>query len=269
MRAQGASSAFPGTFLVIYCASRQSRRTRSCRLASNCAPARPGQLADSASDLPRWPGLFLRASRLAADSIDIRVPAYIAYDRLARFEDYPRFIGEVEAVRRLDHTHLHWTTRMANHPLEWDAEITEQEPDLCIAWRGTGGSTNSGRVEVQAVGPDASRVTLTLESAHEQVPASPAGNSGEDAAVRLDPDMARLKDFIEGRGGGEQLESVRPESRSTEPDYSLPQPRRRDRRRTVFGIGRSQPGPAIGYGTACRAAIAGYGHATRWRNVGP
>jgi hypothetical protein len=157
-------------------------------------------------------------------SIDIRVPAHIAYDRLARFEDYPRFIGEVEAVRRLDDTHLHWTTRMADRAIEWDAEITEQEPGSCIAWHSTGGPTNGGRVEVQAAGPDASRVTLTLESAHEQVPGSPAGNSGEGAALRLQPDMARLKDFIEGRGTGEQREGVQQESRSTESDYSLSQP---------------------------------------------
>lgn len=160
----------------------------------------------------------------ASHSIDIRVPARIAYDRLARFEDYSRFIVDVEAVRRLDDTHLHWIMRIADRPLEWDAEITEQEPDRCIAWRSTGGRTNGGRVEVQAVGPDASRVTLTLESAQEQVPASPAGNSGEDAALRLEPDMARLKDFIEGRGTREQRQGARLESRSTESDYSLSQP---------------------------------------------
>jgi hemerythrin superfamily protein len=130
-------------------------------------------------------------------SIDIGVPAHIAYLRLTQFEDYPCFMDEVESVRRLDDTHLHWTTRMANRSVEWDAEITERDPDHCIAWRNTSGPTNTGRVEVQEAGPDASRVICTIESAPEQVPGSMAGESGQDMEQRLRLDMARMKDFIE------------------------------------------------------------------------
>ncbi len=151
-------------------------------------------------------------------SIDIHVPAHIAYDRLLRFEDYPRFIDEVEAVRRLDDTHLHWTTRLSNRPIEWDAEITEQEPDRCIAWRDTGGPANGGKLEVQATAPDASRVTLTLESAPGQAP---------EMVLSLKPDMARLKELIEGGDAGVRQQGGRQESqvrRSTESDYSLSQP---------------------------------------------
>lgn len=130
-------------------------------------------------------------------SIDIKLPLHKVYQQLTQFEDYPRFMEEVEAVRRLDDTHLHWTTRMANRSVEWDAEITEQEPDRCIAWRNVSGPTNTGKVEVQAVGPDTARVTCTLESAPEQVPGSPAGNSEQEMAQRLRLDLARLKDLIE------------------------------------------------------------------------
>ncbi len=133
-------------------------------------------------------------------SIEIRVPLHTAYNQLTRFEDYPCFMDEVETVQQTDDTHLHWTTVMSNRPVEWDAEITEQEADRCIAWRNVDGPTNAGKVELQPVGPDTSRVVFTLESRPEQVPGSLAGYSEEDMARRLKLDLARLKDFIEARG---------------------------------------------------------------------
>jgi hypothetical protein len=133
-------------------------------------------------------------------SIEIRVPVHAAYHQLTRFEDYPRFMDEVEAVQRLDDTHLHWTSVMSNRPVEWDAEIIEQEPDRCIAWRNVSGPTNAGKVELQPLASDRSRVVFTLESRPEQVPGSPAGDSEQEMAQRLKLDLARLKDFIEAHG---------------------------------------------------------------------
>jgi hypothetical protein len=127
---------------------------------------------------------------------------HAAYSQLARFEDYPRFMEEVEAVQRIDDTHVHWKTIMSNRPVEWDAEITEQEPDRCIAWHNVSGPTNAGKIELQPMGPDTSRVTLTLHSEPEQVPGSPAGNDEEAMTRKIRQDLARLKDFIETRGSG-------------------------------------------------------------------
>lgn len=137
-------------------------------------------------------------------SIDVRVPAHTAYNRLTQFEEYPRFMEEVDTVQQLDDTHLHWTTRMSNRPVEWDAEITEREPDRSIAWRNASGPMNTGRLEVQALGSDASRVIFTLESrpGPEQVPGSPASDSELEMVRRLKLDLARLKEFIESRGQG-------------------------------------------------------------------
>lgn len=132
-------------------------------------------------------------------SIDVCVPIHTVYNRLTRFEDYPCFMDEVKNVQQLDDTHLHWTSIMANRSVEWDAEITEQETDRCIAWHNTSGPTNDGRVELQPVGPDAARVIFTLHNEPEQVPGSMAGNSEQALALQLKLDMARLKDFIEAQ----------------------------------------------------------------------
>ena len=130
-------------------------------------------------------------------SIDVSVPIHTVYNRLMRFEDYPNFMDEVESVQRLDDTHLHWTTVMANRPVEWDAEIVEQQTDRCIAWHNVSGPTNDGRVELEPMGQDASRVIFTLHTEPEQIPGSMAGNSEQDLALQLKLDLARMKDFIE------------------------------------------------------------------------
>lgn len=149
-------------------------------------------------------------------SIEISVPVHTLYNQLAQFEDYPRFMEEVEQVRQLDDTHLHWTTIMSNRPVEWDAEITEQEPDRCIAWHNVSGPTNAGKVELQPVGADASRIVFTLESQPEQVPGSMAGYSEEEMARQLKLDLARLKDFIEARG----QEPAQGSARAQTPSYA-------------------------------------------------
>lgn len=132
-------------------------------------------------------------------SIEIKVPASTAYSQLTQFEDYPQFMQEVEAVQQIDDTHLHWTTMTSNRPVEWDAEITEQKADRCIAWHNTSGPLNAGKVEVQSVGTDTSRVIFTLQTEPQPTAGSSAGNRDEEMAQRLRLDLARLKDFIEAR----------------------------------------------------------------------
>lgn len=131
-------------------------------------------------------------------SIEVRVPADAAFHRLMQFENYSQFMENVESVQKIDDTHLHWTTRMDNRPMEWDAEIIQQEPGRCVAWHNTSGPGNAGRVEVTPLGPEATQVSFTLESDPQQVPGSMTEFAEEDMAARLKQDMMRLKDFIEG-----------------------------------------------------------------------
>jgi HSP20 family molecular chaperone IbpA/uncharacterized membrane protein len=139
-------------------------------------------------------------------SIDINVPAHAVYEQLLRFEQYPRFMESVEEVRRLDDRRLRWHTRMGEQDIEWDAEIVEQVPDRSIAWRNVGGPRNHGRVQLQSVGPDRTRITLTLDSEPEpgtHVPGAVVGavdseELKEDAlAQRTQQDLARFKKFAE------------------------------------------------------------------------
>lgn len=134
-----------------------------------------------------------------AQSVEIKAPAHVAYNQLTQFEDYPRFMEEVESARQTDDTHVHWTTRAGGATHDWDSEIIEQQPDRCIAWRNKGGPVSTGRMEVEGTGADASRVTFTIEAAVDG-----AAQEAEQAlAQQIGSDLQRLKQMIEsGTGTG-------------------------------------------------------------------
>ncbi len=133
-------------------------------------------------------------------SIEVGVPVHTAYHQLTQFEEYPRFMQDVEIVRQLDGTHLHWWARRENRRVEWDAEITEQQLDRSIAWRSTSGPANAGRVELQPVGAEKARVTLTIESEPGQIAGASADSVETAMSHRLEQDLARFKALIESHG---------------------------------------------------------------------
>jgi uncharacterized membrane protein len=128
-------------------------------------------------------------------SVEIKVPAHVAYNQLTQFEDYPRFMEEVESAEQVDDTHVRWTTKIGQHARDWQSEIIEQKPDQCIAWRNVEGPVSTGRVEVQELGADSSRVTFTVESE-----ATSAGEAAEAMARQVGDNLQRLKQMIESGG---------------------------------------------------------------------
>jgi hypothetical protein len=49
----------------------------------------------------------------AQDSIEVDVPISTAYNQWTQFEEFPRFMKDVEEVRQIDDTHLHWRANIA------------------------------------------------------------------------------------------------------------------------------------------------------------
>jgi uncharacterized membrane protein len=148
-------------------------------------------------------------------SIDVHVPVRTAYDQWTQFEEFPRFMEGVEEVRQLDDKRLHWRAKVAGREEEWDAEITEQLPDERVAWRSTSGAENAGVVTFHHIDANTTRVMLQLEYDPEGV----VENVGDALGVvsrRVEGDLKRFKEFIEGRGtetGAWRGEIRRPENR--------------------------------------------------------
>ena len=131
--------------------------------------------------------------------IDVDVPVRVAYNQWTQFEDFPHFMEGVEAVHQLDNKRLHWKANIAGKTEEWDAVITEQEPDMRVAWTSTTGAHNAGVVTFHKLDDHKTRVTLQLDYEPEGV----VENVGDKLGFvdrRVEGDLERFKKFIESRG---------------------------------------------------------------------
>ena len=132
-------------------------------------------------------------------SIDVNVPVRTAYNQWTQFEEFPRFMEGVEAVRQLDQQRLHWRANIGGRVEEWEALITEQHPDERIAWKNTTGATNAGVVTFHRLSDAKTRVMLQME----YDPQGVVENLGDMLGVvsrRVANDLERFKEFIEARG---------------------------------------------------------------------
>src|SRR5256714_10165108 len=132
-------------------------------------------------------------------SIDVNVPVSTAYNQWTQFEEFPRFMEGVEAVRQLDNQRLHWRANVGGRVEEWDAIITEQHPDERIAWKNTTGAPNAGVVTFHRLADNKTRLMLQME----YDPQGVVENLGDMLGVisrRVANDLERFKAFIETRG---------------------------------------------------------------------
>jgi uncharacterized membrane protein len=132
-------------------------------------------------------------------SIDVNVPVHTAYNQWTQFEEFPRFMEGVEAVRQLDQQRLHWRAKIGGRVEEWEARITEQHPDERIAWKNTTGAPNAGVVTFHRLSDTKTRVMLQME----YDPQGVVENLGDMLGVvsrRVANDLERFKEFIEARG---------------------------------------------------------------------
>ena len=133
------------------------------------------------------------------ESIDVGVPVRVAYDQWTQFESFPKFMEGVQEVRQLDDTRLHWKAEVAGQTQEWDAEITQQEPDMRIAWTSTSGAKNGGVVTFHRIEDQTTRVTLQMDWEPQGIVQHVGDTLGFDER-RVKGDLERFKTFIEERG---------------------------------------------------------------------
>jgi uncharacterized membrane protein len=132
-------------------------------------------------------------------SIEVQKPVDQVYAQWTQFEDFPKFMENVEEVRQLDDKHLEWKAKVAGTDRKWKAEIVEQKPNSLIAWRAITGDKNDGKVEFEPVNGH-TKVKLVIDY---EPPAGAAGKVGDQllqATPRsVEKDLERFKEFIEHR----------------------------------------------------------------------
>ena len=146
-------------------------------------------------------------------SIDLDVPVTTAYDQWTQFEEFPQFMEGVEEIRQLDDRRLHWVAEFGGSRHEWDAEITEQNPDERVAWRNVDGKDNAGVVTFHKLDDSRSRVMVQMDFVPEGIKEK-LGDALGAADRRVQGDLQRFKELIEERGaasGGWRGEVQRPD----------------------------------------------------------
>lgn len=140
-------------------------------------------------------------------SIRVKAPAAEAYQFWRNFENFPKFMHNVEAVQLRDPRGKmsHWKIKgpLGTHG-EFDAELTQDQPNKSIGWnsRSGGNMESSGNVLFEETADN------TVVHVVMQWTDPPAGAVGEAASkVLMDPekmleeDLQRFKDLVEQRVG--------------------------------------------------------------------
>ena len=133
------------------------------------------------------------------ESIDVNVPVRTAYNQWTQFEEFPRFMENVELVEQLDDKRLRWVANVAGMKKEWDAKITEQIPDQKVAWKATSGDGNAGVVTFHRLDDNKTRVTVQMDIQPEGV-VEKVGDAIGVPEREVKEDLERFKAFIERRG---------------------------------------------------------------------
>ena len=131
-------------------------------------------------------------------TIEVGVPAHIAYEQWTQFEEFPRFMEGVDRVVQRDDKYLDWTATVGGQTRSWRAEIVDQTPDSRIAWKAVEGTDNAGAVLFHALDPGRCRVELVIE-AEPDGPVETAGVAFGFLDRRVEGDLQRFKEFIEER----------------------------------------------------------------------
>lgn len=131
------------------------------------------------------------------ESVEVAAPVSVAYEQWSRFEEFPKFMENVESVKRIDDTHAHWVAELAGRRHEWDAEITYEEPNEQITWRATDGKQNAGWVKFKPLGDDATQIDVSIEWQADAVEAVGAAVGVDDRGIKAD--LKRFKQLVEGR----------------------------------------------------------------------
>jgi len=144
-------------------------------------------------------------------------------------ENLPRFMDHLESVEETSSRHTHWKTRgPAGTSVEWDAEITADEPNRRISWRSLPGSTveNAGTVWFERA-PGGRGTLIRVEMEYRP----PFGKIGSVAAslFRANPkqqmydDLRAMKQFLEVGEKARSDASIFPTMHAAQPPSRVPE----------------------------------------------
>jgi len=194
----------PGALIVVAGAALYAMRGSTAPLPQNVAQRR-ARAATSGIQVER--------------AITITRPIAEVYAFWRDFENLARFMSHLESVRVKGDRRSHWVAKgPAGSRVEWDALLTEEEPERRLAWRSVEGSQimNEGRVDFRTAPADRGtevRVRLTYQPPVGALGAAFARLFGEEPSQQVDEDLRRLKRLLET--GSEPTNGGQPSGRKS------------------------------------------------------
>ena len=143
-------------------------------------------------------------------SVVVEAPVSQVFNYWRTLENLPNFMSNIEEVRNIGNRRTHWRVKgPLGAKLEFDAQTTQEQENQTIAWESLDGNIDtSGEVRFQELGPDRTRVEVSLNYAD-----PPGGKLGEVGAklvanpqVLVDQDLQNFKEIIEGRATPEEIQ---------------------------------------------------------------
>ena len=135
--------------------------------------------------------------------VEIAVPVEIVFRVLSDYEDYPRWMHNITAVRRIESNRTEWRG-VAPHDghteLHWTTEITVFEPDRRIVWHTIEGDIST---DCEVVLQETKRATTLVrmvrgfEIKEEDTRNANRASLIEYQQLRFEEDLARLKQLAE------------------------------------------------------------------------
>ncbi|MBV9120787.1 MAG: SRPBCC family protein [Chloroflexi bacterium] len=138
----------------------------------------------------------------AEKSIRIAAPVEQVYNYWHDFSNLPTFMEHVKEVTHLGGNVWHWKLKgPLNTTFEYDARITEEQPNKSIGWNSEGESVHTTGVVTFLDLQDNTEVHVIMQWSH-----LPGGAMGEKLSgmlqnpeAMLEEDLRRLKDVLERR----------------------------------------------------------------------
>ncbi|MGN6704379.1 MAG: SRPBCC family protein [Burkholderiaceae bacterium] len=135
--------------------------------------------------------------------ITVNLSADECYQYWRDFANFPRFMKHLELVTPMGDGKSHWkATAPAGTSVEWDAEITADEPGQRLAWRSVGDADVDNAGEVRFERAPGNRGTIVRVRLQYRPPGGMAGAMvaklfGEEPSQQIDDDLRRFKQLVE------------------------------------------------------------------------
>jgi len=101
-------------------------------------------------------------------SIVVRAPTAKVYERWSQFENFPRFITPVRAVRKIDDTHFFFTWLRDGKERQCVVRVLLRIPEQRIAWRTISHGLAFGVVSFERTFNQDTEITLRIRSIYDQ-----------------------------------------------------------------------------------------------------